>query len=353
MKYQKQVLASIVAIALMATMGSSAAVAATTNQVPSTEMEVLPNEQSKTSKTSNDVNRQVQLSEVTLPAQSTKTKTIFKGLYTKYKWTAGDQILDRVALNSAEKRPVFLQKWNGKKYIIMKKYVTDDKGNFTVTYPAVWYHHLHSTWRLYVPSTSTALAATSDKIAIKTVRRYQIPQMFRQPHMTSLHIKGYYASPLDQTLNYASTRSDYIRAFLKRGFQYKNARTAWVDFTTKEPGTSVDCSGLVMQCMYATGIDPSPANPRWHATHEWGCRSFVQSPTLQTVSLKKLRQGDLIFYGRPKKACYHVGIYLGHNKVLHSWPAAGVSVWPANFRKYYYAKRVFPLTKAVGIHEMS
>ncbi len=365
MKYKKQLFLGIAAITLIANVGTTSVVSAQTSASPVTD-ESQNNQDSQltnnTSETNNadDSNQSGNTGDTENsnkpteePKAPAKIKTKFNKLHTKFKWTAGDKITDQVALNSHEKRPVSLQKWNGKKYVNVKKLSTNKEGSFKITYPSSWYHHKHSTWRFYAPKTRDATAAKSNKITINTVRRYQIPKRYRQLHMKSLHLKGFYTSPLDKSLNYASTRNDYVNAFIKRGYQYKNAGTAWVDFTTKKPGTSVDCSGLVMQCMYATGIDPSPANPRWHATHEWGCRSFVQSPTLQTVSLNKLKRGDLIFYGQPKPTCYHVGIYLGNNKVLHSWPNAGVTVWNANFRPYYYAKRVFPVTKTVKVHQMS
>ncbi|QYN58992.1 C40 family peptidase [Lactobacillus panisapium] len=328
MKNKRRIFASLAAIFLVANM--------TTSTVMAADIETANDQPSATQSNNN---------------QETNKETEFKQLATKYKWTAGDNITDQVMLNTPEKRTVYLQKWNGKKYVNCQTFTTDETGSFKLTFPSNWYRKLKTTWRLCAPATNDATAATSDKITISTVRRYQIPAKYRQLHMKDLHIKGFYSSPLDKSLNYASTREDYVKAFIKRGYQYKKAKTAWVNFTTKQPGTSVDCSGLVMQCMYATGIDPSPANPRWHATHEWGCRSFVKSKTLQTVSLKHLKRGDLIFYGRPKPACYHIGIYLGKNKVLHSWPGAGVTVWPANFKRYYYAKRVFPITKTVSVHE--
>lgn len=370
MKYRKQIFAGIAAITLLANVGTSVVAAdaiapSATNNSQTDKNNQLSDNKVDSDKNNDNTSNDVGTTDSTNSGQNdtpkipeepkvpTVSKTVFKQLHTKFKWTAGDKITDLIKLNSPEKRPVTLQKWNGKKYINVKKYLTDDDGSLKLTYPAAWYHHKHSTWRLVSPETNTWTAAKSSKITISTVRRYQIPKKYRQLHMKSLHLKGFYTSPLDKSLNYASTRSDYVKAFIKRGYQYQKAGTAWVDFTTKKPGTSVDCSGLVMQCMYATGIDPSPANPKWHATHEWGCRSFVQSPTLQTVSLNKLKRGDLIFYGRPKPICYHVGIYLGNNKVLHSWPNAGVTVWNANFRPYYYAKRVFPVTKTVKVHQMS
>ncbi|MDF7669026.1 NlpC/P60 family protein [Lactobacillus sp. ESL0703] len=343
MKYRKQLFAGVAAVMLLGGLASETIVEA--DSVSSTTA-ASNSSQAATNNTTTSP------ADTSKPENNTaKTTTTFSGLSTKYKWTAGDKIEDQVSLNSQEIRPVYLQKWNGKKYVDEKKYTTSADGTFTVTYPAAWYHSLHTTWRLYAPETNDATSAESAKIEISTVRRYQIPKQYRQLHMKSLHLKGYYTSPLDKSLNYASTRSDYVKAFIKRGYQYKNAGTAWIDFTSKTPGTSVDCSGLIMQCMYATGIDPSPANPRWHSTHEWGCRSFVQSSTLQTVSLNHLKRGDIIFYGRPKPDVYHVGIYLGNNKALHSWPNWGVTVTAANFQQYYYAKRIFPVTNSKTVHE--
>ncbi|MDF7673150.1 NlpC/P60 family protein [Lactobacillus sp. ESL0701] len=342
MKYKKQLFAGAAAVMLLGGLTSGTIVEA--DSVSPTTAASNSNQEA--------ANNTASPADTSKPENNTvKAATTFSNLSTKYKWTAGDKIEDQVSLNSKEIRPVYLQKWDGKKYVDEKKYTTDADGKFTVTYPAAWYHRLHTTWRLYAPATNDATSAESSKIEISTVRRYQIPKQYRQLHMKSLHLKGYYTSPFDKSLNYASTRSDYVKAFIKRGYQYKNAGTAWIDFTSKKPGTSVDCSGLIMQCMYATGIDPSPANPRWHSTHEWGCRSFVQSSTLQTVSLNHLKRGDIIFYGQPKPDVYHVGIYLGNNKALHSWPNWGVTVTAANFQRYYYAKRIFPVTNSKTIHE--
>ncbi|WEV41030.1 NlpC/P60 family protein [Lactobacillus sp. ESL0684] len=339
MKYRKQLYTGLAAILLLSgTANTVVAAQESTNTVPPVQ-------------DSTDVAQPTADSQPA--ATEAKTKSAFSGLHTKYKWTAGDKITDQVSLNGKGKREVKLQKWNGKKYINQKTYHTDENGNFKITYPSVWYHHQHSTWRLSAPATDDATAVKSQKIGISTVRRYQIPKKYRQIHNKSMHLKGYYVSPLDKSLNYASTRKDYIKAFINRGYQYKNAGTAWIDFTSKKPGTSVDCSGLIMQCMYAAGIDPSPSNPKWHATHEWGCRSLVQSKTLQTVKLKNLKRGDIIFYGKPKPSNYHVGIYLGKNKVLHSWPNWGVTVSNANFRPYYYAKRIFPVAKTKVVHQNS
>ena len=81
---------------------------------------------------------------------------------------------------------------------------------------------------------------------------------------------------------------------------------------------------------------------------------WVAPGGLKCVVKKYLGKAKIMTgYGRPKPICYHVGIYLGNNKVLHSWPNAGVTVWNANFRPYYYAKRVFPVTKTVKVHQMS
>ena len=69
----------------------------------------------------------------------------------------------------------------------------------------------------------------------------------------------------------------------------------------KKPG-GVDCSGLVMQAGYKADLNLV------------GTASSQQDKG-RAVSMKHLKPGDLVFSGNP---AYHVGIYVGHGKVLHA-----------------------------------
>ncbi|MSX65310.1 MAG: peptidoglycan endopeptidase [Actinobacteria bacterium] len=70
-----------------------------------------------------------------------------------------------------------------------------------------------------------------------------------------------------------------------------------------------DCSGLTMRAFQAAGVS---------LPHS----SAAQSRMGKKVSLKALKPGDLLFFGRPVS---HVGIYLGGGKMVHA-PRSGSRV---------------------------
>ena len=70
-----------------------------------------------------------------------------------------------------------------------------------------------------------------------------------------------------------------------------------------------DCSGLTMRAYQAAGVS---------LPHS----SAAQSRLGKQVSLRSLKPGDLLFYGRPVS---HVGIYLGGGKMVHA-PRTGSRV---------------------------
>ena len=70
-----------------------------------------------------------------------------------------------------------------------------------------------------------------------------------------------------------------------------------------------DCSGLTMRAFQAAGVS---------LPHS----SAAQSRLGKQVSLKSLKPGDLLFYGRPVS---HVGMYLGGGKMVHA-PRSGSRV---------------------------
>ena len=64
-------------------------------------------------------------------------------------------------------------------------------------------------------------------------------------------------------VNEESTRSDHIEAMIDTAYSYLG--TPYVIGASGPVGTGVDCSGLVMQGLYAAGMDISPINPVRHA----------------------------------------------------------------------------------------
>lgn len=94
----------------------------------------------------------------------------------------------------------------------------------------------------------------------------------------------------------------------------------------------IDCSGLTYQAAQRVGI----TLPRDAAD-----QSRVGTP----VARKALRPGDLVFFGRgPRANIHHVGIYVGHGRVLNA-PHTGSSVRLtrlAKFPDYWGARRLVP-----------
>ncbi len=77
--------------------------------------------------------------------------------------------------------------------------------------------------------------------------------------------------------------------------------------------SGIDAPGLVMVAFdQVLGISLPHSTPR-------------QLGFGQEVEFQSLRPGDLIFF-RPTSMPRHVGIYLGSEEFLHSWPENGVSI---------------------------
>lgn len=92
---------------------------------------------------------------------------------------------------------------------------------------------------------------------------------------------------------------------------------------------SFDCSGLVQYVYKKAGKKVLPRNTVSQATRG------------KKVSMKKLKKGDLLFWGSAVSP-YHVGIYVGNNQYVHAaTPSQGVLKQPIS--TYFYpsaAKRV-------------
>lgn len=116
-------------------------------------------------------------------------------------------------------------------------------------------------------------------------------------------------------------RSAHITAMIDQAYQYLG--NPYLVGSSSSPKYGTDCSGLVMQALYAGGIDPLPVSAIHHAYpgNEWNSRNLFAAKKLKTVSYAHRQRGDLIFYYQPgTHTVWHVAIYLGHNKVIESWP---------------------------------
>ena len=136
---------------------------------------------------------------------------------------------------------------------------------------------------------------------------------------------GAYVSPLKVAED--SGRSEHIEAMISTAYSYLG--TAYVIGASGPPGTGIDCSGLVMQGLYAAGLDISPINPVRHAMpgYEYESRNMWASSKFKHVSYNERQRGDLIFYQNSSGVVIHVAIYLGNDMVIEAWPNE-VVVWP-------------------------
>jgi len=137
---------------------------------------------------------------------------------------------------------------------------------------------------------------------------------------------GAYASPA--RVGADASAAERVEAMISRAYDYLGDRYVW-DAAGK-PGQGVDCSGLVMQGLYAAGVDTGIINPVTHATTTWGDKSagaLYHYGGFNHVSYGERKRGDLIFYG--SGAINHVAIYLGNNQVIDAYPynVRVASVW--------------------------
>ena len=164
------------------------------------------------------------------------------------------------------------------------------------------------------------ISACSGSLIKPPKRKYQNPKGYVQiSDRISTHGYNYYTAPV--LVNSKSSRKDHVEAMIKTAYKYKGNRFSnrW----SRRPGPGVDCSGLVMQACYGAGVDLWPSNPYRHrygaARYEWESRELARSKKLKTVSYKNRQRGDLLFYANSSGTVIHVAIYLGGNRMIHSY----------------------------------
>lgn len=116
-------------------------------------------------------------------------------------------------------------------------------------------------------------------------------------------------------------RSQHIEAMIHQAYRYMG--NPYLVGSSSSPKYGTDCSGLVMQALYAGGINPLPTSSIHHAYpgNEWNSRNLWAAKKLRHVAYSHRQRGDLVFYYQPgTHVIWHVAIYLGKNKVIESWP---------------------------------
>ena len=84
-----------------------------------------------------------------------------------------------------------------------------------------------------------------------------------------------------------------------------------------------DCSGLVLQAIYAAGYDPQPINVLKHAEPTYRTsQQLYANKNFQSIPINDRQRGDLIFYG--PDGSQSVALFLGNGQMLESTPPAVV-----------------------------
>ena len=154
---------------------------------------------------------------------------------------------------------------------------------------------------------------------------YQNPANY--PQVSSLTVKlpsycsGEFTYVTPSRIAIDATRDDCVNAFIQRAYEYVGTR--YIEPYSTAPGGAVDCSGFVLQCLYATGMDMgiyNPYNHRWLAWQTYNSMNWYNNGTFMPVSVGGMQRGDVIYYRG------HIAIYLGGGRMIDSWPNQGVGV---------------------------
>ena len=97
-----------------------------------------------------------------------------------------------------------------------------------------------------------------------------------------------------------------------------------------------DCSGFV-RAMYEKTI--GLVLPR---------RANEQAAATQSIDLKDLQPGDLVFFNTMRQAFSHVGIYVGEGKFIHS-PKPGSQVRVEDMGQNYWQRRFDGARRVLGL----
>ena len=150
---------------------------------------------------------------------------------------------------------------------------------------------------------------------------------------------GNYVSPITASAN--ASASERIEAMIARAEEYLGDTYIWD--ASGAPGQGIDCSGLVIQGLYAAGYNPGILNPVTHSTTSWGDRDaanlYSYCNLTEVNDPANLKRGDLVFYGKDG-VVDHVAIYLGNNQIIEAHPK-GVRIEAADYRPIMGGRRVF------------
>ena len=138
---------------------------------------------------------------------------------------------------------------------------------------------------------------------------------------------------------YGSSAETYANAMLETAREYAEAGKRFVDGASGAPGTFIDCSGLIFQCLYSAGINPD-VNIIDHARVAYEYTSYnLGNDSRLGLAVAYAQPGDIIFYGW--NYIHHVGIYAGNGLIYDATPEYGVCLRSVYIENILRIVRVF------------
>ena len=156
---------------------------------------------------------------------------------------------------------------------------------------------------------------------------YQNPSNYYQVSSKSVTIphlgQGIFGYRTESRISVSATRNECVNAMITRAYDYVGTTPYIWDYSCA-PGVGIDCARLVMQCLYATGMDLGRYTPWDHyytPGHDHYANDMWNDPKFMHLDFSQRRRGDLICYNG------HIAIYLGNDQIIEAAsPRYGVRV---------------------------
>lgn len=112
-----------------------------------------------------------------------------------------------------------------------------------------------------------------------------------------------------------ATKKERIEIMISEAMKYQGAKSHYVWGGAGSPKQGADCSGLVLQALYAAGMNPKSITTVKHSLPAYRTsRELMSVGNMKKVKYSSKKRGDLVFFGYRGGPISHVGIYLGNGK---------------------------------------
>lgn len=115
--------------------------------------------------------------------------------------------------------------------------------------------------------------------------------------------------------DFTSTKKQRIEIMINEAMKYRGSKSHYVWGGAGSPKQGADCSGLVLQALYAAGMNPKSITTVKHSLPSYRTsRELMNVGNMKKLKFSQKKRGDLVFFGYRGGPISHVGIYLGNGK---------------------------------------